>query len=91
MTPLGHLKVKARVRKGNTVTEAFFCHTGFKQGEITSPVLFFSLFINELATDIINQGSHGIQVIPDMAERFIVHSLTISFYCLIPLLDDKIS
>ena len=30
------------------------------------------MFINELATDIINQGSHGIHIIPDMVELFIL-------------------
>ena len=53
--------VKARVRNGNMVTETFSCHKGLKRGEITSPLLIL-LFINELATDIINQGSHGTQL-----------------------------
>ena len=44
---------RARIRNGNNVTEAFICQKGLKQGEITS-----LLFINELARDIINNGSH---------------------------------
>ena len=54
--------VKARIRNGNNVTEAFICQKGLKQGEITSPLLF-SLFINELARDIIKNGRHGIQLL----------------------------
>ena len=63
--------VKARIRNGNNVTEAFICQKGLKQGEITSPLLF-SLFINELARDIIKNGRHGIQLLPDMLELFIL-------------------
>ena len=48
---------RARIRNGNNVTEAFICQKGLKQGEITSP-LPVSLFINELARDIIKNGSH---------------------------------
>ena len=44
---------------------------GLKQGEITSPLLF-SLFISELARDIIKNGRHGIQLLPDMLEVFIL-------------------
>ena len=62
--------VKARIRNRNNVTEAFICQKGLKQGEITSPLLF-SLFINELARDIIKNGKHGIQLLPDMLELFI--------------------
>ena len=63
--------VKARIRNGNNVTEAFICQKGLKQGEITSPLLF-SLLINELARDIIKNGRHGIQLLPDILELFIL-------------------
>ena len=63
--------VKARVRCGQSVTDLFCCPRGLKQGEITSPILF-SLFINEMATDIINNGKHGIQLLPDFVEIFIM-------------------
>ena len=44
--------VKSKVRAGNDLTESFVCPGGLKQGEICSPVLF-SLFIDELANEII--------------------------------------
>ena len=47
------------------------CPRGLKQGEICSPVLF-SLFINELANEIMQLGRHGIQLIPDLIEIFIL-------------------
>ena len=46
--------VKARVRaNGNRFTNQMNCTQGVKQGDICSPVLF-SLYINELALDVIN-------------------------------------
>ena len=62
--------VKARVGNGQTVTGAFPCQKGLKQGEVTSPLLF-PLFINELAQDIIRNGKHGVQLFPDIVELFI--------------------
>ena len=47
------------------------CPIGLKQGEVCSPVLF-SLFINELARETDQQGMHGIQLIPDLIEIFIL-------------------
>ena len=63
--------VKARIRNGNNVTEAFICQKGLKQREITSTLLF-SLFINELAMAVTKNGRHGIQLLPDMLELFIL-------------------
>ena len=65
--------VKARVRCGNGagLTDFFFCQKGLKQGEITSPLLF-SLLINELSLDIMNNGKHGVQLHPDIIELFIM-------------------
>ena len=51
--------VKARIRNGNNVTYAFMCQKGLNQGEISSP-LHFSLFVNELARDIIKNGRNRI-------------------------------
>ena len=63
-----YAKVKAKVKlNGNTYTETINCTLGVKQGDICSPVLF-SLYINELAIDIINNGRHG--VILDAHEIF---------------------
>ena len=56
---------KSKVRAGNVLIESFMCPRDLKQGEICSPVLF-SLCINELANEIMQQGKHGIQLIPDL-------------------------
>ena len=50
--------VKARVRDGVSLTESIHCIRGVKQGDLCSPILF-SLFINELALNIIDDGKHG--------------------------------
>ena len=63
--------VKAKVRAGGDLTESFMCPSGLKQGEVCSPVLF-SLFINELARETVQLGRHGIQLIPDRIEIFIL-------------------
>ena len=47
------------------------CPRGLKQGETCSLVYFF-LFINELANEILQRGRHGIQLIPDLIEIFIL-------------------
>ena len=47
--------VKAKVRSGGDLTDSFMCPRGLKQGDICSPVLF-SLFIDELANEIIERG-----------------------------------
>ena len=53
------------------MTDFFTCPKGLKQGEITSPLLF-SLFISEIADDIIRKGKHGVQLLPDFLEIFIL-------------------
>ena len=53
--------VKARVRVGGDLTEAFMCSRGLKQGDSCSPVLF-SLLINELANEIVLKGKHSHQI-----------------------------
>ena len=63
--------VKAKMRAGGDLTESFMCPSGLKQGEVCSPVLF-SLFINELAREILQRGRHGIQLIADLIEIFIL-------------------
>ena len=60
--------VRACVRRGSENTEYFKCLQGLKQGCLASPTLF-SLFINELAHDIISQGKHGLQFSPNDIDR----------------------
>ena len=66
-----HEDVKARVRVGGDLTEAFMCSKGLKQGDSCSPVLF-SLLINELANEIVLKGKHGITLSPDILQILIM-------------------
>ena len=53
-------KVLARVRsRQDILTEQINCTLGVKQGDICSPILF-SLYINELAIELIENGRHGV-------------------------------
>ena len=63
--------VQACVRCGSENTEYFKSLQGLKQGCLASPTLF-SLFINELAHNIISQGKHGLQFSPNDIEIFIM-------------------
>ena len=63
--------VKSRVRSGFELTEYINCVAGVKQGDASSPVLF-SLFINELALDVISNGLHGAHFSRDALELFIL-------------------
>ena len=66
-----HNNVKARVRSGAKLTDYVNYTRGVKQGGVCSPVLF-SLFINELALEIIENGRHGATLAPDIVELFMV-------------------
>ena len=63
--------VKAKVRANGEVTDSFDCPRGVKQGEVLSPALF-SLLINELANEIVRYGRHGVQILPDILQIFIL-------------------
>ena len=63
--------VKARVRVGGDLTEAFMYSRGFKQGDSCSPDLF-SLLINELANEIVLKSKHGITLSPDILQILIM-------------------
>ena len=63
--------VKARVRSGSKLTDLINCTCGVKQGDSCSPVLF-SIFINELAVEVINKGRHGVTFGIDILELFIL-------------------
>ena len=59
------------VRRGDRLTEFFDCPAGLRQGCILSPMLF-SLFINEIASSVEQQGMHGIQLLPGLVEIFLL-------------------
>ena len=64
-------EVRAKVRCGATFSDYIVCTQGVKQGDACSPVLF-SLFINELALEIINNGRHGVNFSQYFIELFIL-------------------
>jgi len=66
-----YIVVKARVRAGGELTDAFMCPRGLKQGENNSPNLF-ALFINELTREINQFGKHGIQLSPEFIQILIL-------------------
>ena len=61
--------VKARIRSGSKLSDLINCTKGVKQGDALSPILF-SLFINELALEVINGGKHGATF--DLVEIFLL-------------------
>ena len=52
-------------------TDYFNCMQGLKQGCLVSPVLF-SYLINELVSEILLRGEHGIQLLPREIELFLL-------------------
>ena len=63
--------VKCCVHSASGYTEYFECFQGLKQGCSASPTLF-SFLINELASHIITNGVHGIQLSHDAIELFLL-------------------
>lgn len=61
----------ACVRANCEFTDFFPCPVGVRQGCVMSPTLF-SLFINQLANHITEVGLHGIQLLPNFLEIFIL-------------------
>ena len=47
------------------------CPRGLKQGDICSPILF-SLFINELVNEIMQNGKNGITLSPELIQILIM-------------------
>ena len=63
--------VKARIRYGAKFTDYINCTRGVKQGDVCNPVLF-SLFINELALEIINNSRHRVSLSGDFVQLVIL-------------------
>ena len=53
------------------LTDFFECPVGLRQGCMLSPAIF-SLFINEIASEIENGGAHGIQLLPGLVELYLL-------------------
>jgi len=66
-----YISVKARVRNGSKLSDVINCSFGVKQGDVCSPILF-SLFINELVLEVVNNGRHGVTLSLDAFELFIL-------------------
>ena len=67
-----YTSVKARIRcNGAKLSLPIMCTAGVRQGDVCSPVLF-TLFINELALDVIRNGRHGVTFLLDAFELFIL-------------------
>ena len=63
--------VKSRVRCGGKLSDYIICTNGVKQGDVCSPVIF-SLFINEITSEVVNNGKHGASFVGEMLELFIL-------------------
>ena len=63
--------VKAKVGREAKLSVNVNCTQGVKQDDVGSPI-FFSLFIAELALEIINNGRRGVTLSPDLIELFIL-------------------
>jgi hypothetical protein len=61
----------ACVRANGELSDFFDCPTGVRQGCVLSPALF-SLFINQVANYVSEHGVHGIQLLPNLLELFIL-------------------
>ena len=53
--------VKSQVKIENTLSEAFTCNIGVRQGECLSPFLF-SMYLNDLEEELITNGVNGIDI-----------------------------
>ena len=53
------------------MTDYIMCTSGVKQSDVCSPILF-SFFINELTSEVVSKGTHGVQFIGDLLEMFIL-------------------
>ena len=66
-----YLSVLSCVRCNPRNTDYFNCMQGLKQGCLVSPVLF-SFLINELASETLLRGKHGIQLLPRGIDLFLL-------------------
>ena len=55
--------VKSKIKNNNSVSEAFSCKIGVRQGECLSPFLFaMYMYVNDLEQELENNGANGIDI-----------------------------
>ena len=54
-------QVKSKVKYNNSLSEAFDCYLGVRQGECLSPFLF-SIYINDVERELINRDAKGVDI-----------------------------
>jgi hypothetical protein len=59
------------VKVNGVLSDYFDCPVGVRQGCVISPTLF-SVFINNLANHVNQNGRHGVQLLPGLLELFIL-------------------
>ena len=64
-------RVRCCVRCLDECSEYFECRSGLEQGCKLSPLLF-SFLISEVAAEVIANGKHGVQLMPNTTELFIL-------------------
>ena len=64
-------KVFSCVRMSSEFTDMFECPQGMRQACVLIPTLF-SIIINELATEVSENGKHGVQLLPGLIDFVIL-------------------
>ena len=63
--------VQGRVRCNGDLSDFFSCPNGLKQGCKLSPILF-SYLVNEITKEIVHAGKHGVQLLPELTQLFLL-------------------
>ena len=66
-----YMSLLSCIRVNSELTSMFETPVGVRQGCVLSPTLF-SMFINQLANHMNEKGKHGVQILPNIMELFIL-------------------